>query len=94
MATKFDITVQLPGSVWNNFTLWSTTLETSNESDECAGFCYFQDPNPLECGMAVAQNGICYMGAFEKTTGQSNTFVNPLISDTLPVRVNTGIIKK
>jgi hypothetical protein len=44
--------------------------------------------------MAVAQNGICYMGAFEKTTGQSNTYVNPPISDTLPVRVNTGIIQK
>ena len=57
---KFDVSLPLPGSLWNNYLVWSTTLETNFPYDECSGFCYFQDPNPSECGFAVSDiaNGI------------------------------------
>ena len=61
----------LPGSLWNNYLVWSTTLETNFPDDECGGFCYFQDPDPSECSFAVSDttNGICYLGSFSSSGG-------------------------
>ena len=79
---KFDVTLSLPGSLWNNYLVWSTTLETNFPADECSGFCYFHDPDPSECSFAVSdsENGICYMGAFDSgsgglQTGKMNTWL-------------------
>ena len=68
---KFDVTLPLPGSLWNNYLVWSTTLETNFPDDECGGFCYFQDPDPSECSFAVSDttNGICYLGSFTSSGG-------------------------
>ena len=75
---KFDVTLSLPGSLWNNYLVWSTTLETNFPADECSGFCYFHDPDPSECSFAVSdsENGICYMGAFDSGTGGLQTGIS------------------
>ena len=68
----------LPGSLWNNYFLWSKSLETNFPDDECGGFCYFHDPDPSECSFAVADvsdptNRICYMGSFLSESGGLET---------------------
>ena len=77
-TAKFDLALPLPGSLWNNYFLWSKSLETNFPDDECGGFCYFHDPDPSECTFAVADvsdptNRICYMGSFLSESGGLET---------------------
>ena len=77
-TAKFDVAIPLPGSLWNNYLLWSKSLETDFPDDECGGFCYFHDPDPSECTFAVADvtdptNRICYMGSFLLESGGLET---------------------
>ena len=77
-TAKFDVAIPLPGSLWNNYLIWSTNLETNFPDDECGGFCYFHDPDPSECTFAVADvtdptNRICYMGSFLLESGGLET---------------------
>ena len=54
----------LPGSDWNKYGLW-IRINASN-SDECMGYCEFQDPMPYECTSAVFINTgqRCILGNF------------------------------
>ena len=72
---KFDVALPLPGSLWNNYLLWSTTLETNFPYEECGGFCYFHHPDPSECTFAISdsENSICYMGSFASESGGLET---------------------
>ena len=85
-TAKFDLALPLPGSLWNNYFLWSKSLETNFPDDECGGFCYFHDPDPSECSFAVADvsdpsNRICYMGSFLLESGGLETGKGPFIED-------------
>ena len=68
---RFDHKYNLPGSLWNDFVFWSTTLETSNFEEECSAFCYFQHPDPIECSFAVfdPDSLMCYLGSFMSDDG-------------------------
>ena len=63
---KFDGQMSLPGSLLNNYILWSTNLVTDDPVLECSGLCLFHDPDPKECQLAVTnlQTSTCFMGTF------------------------------
>ena len=65
VSTVFDGSYNLPGSLWKTFILWSTTLETSNPETECAGFCSFQNPDPVPCTFSVYDGSHCFLGSFD-----------------------------
>ncbi len=89
MLVKFDFTLDLPGSFWNDHILWITDMETDNFNDECAGFCYFRHPDPQPCAFAiVGADSKCYQGSFDATNDGS--LINPAIPDTLSARIDSS----
>ena len=63
----------LPGSDWNKYGLWIRINVTNSE--ECMGYCEFQNPTPYECTSAVFIDTNCILGNFvtENVTSLNET---------------------
>ena len=68
MEAYFTSNVPLLGDVLNKYVQWNHALHlhSSDHELECAGFCYFQSPDPVTCELSIhdSSQNLCFMGTF------------------------------